>query len=515
MSYTTKALFSLFQKIDYRDKDTAGKKKLYGILIAYVFSNTILAYNYFVTFDERSFVILTLTSNLFLIVIIVLSDFDNLLLANKSFEILTTLPIIAQQLFFSKFLSAVIFLMLFISASALPQIIFFYFIEHDFLKTAAYIFTNIVFSYFIIGVLIFIYGIVLNYFTSKASIVLAFVQVIFFIFVLYSSTLSSRLVATSKFFPKENILEYELMNFLPQTLFANAVYNSNYFIFCLSITSVILYLVYLFLSSKYFALINKLNSIGKKEKSGAGQRFTFIKEYLLHRFVLFSNYEVSSFNLALYQLRNSRFLKIKYIPLVLIPILLVTIGILSDIPQLLILNQTGKQTFFTTAIFIISPSITLTLIMSSRLLISNTKILDENTSNTEWIYDSLPIGNKKIFIKGSVKFIYLYFILPAMVTILILLSLNENFVIVSLNILFIISALYLISSISLLFDKIYPFTLESNKLKSASKFIEILSALILGMILFLIQIFVFQNIIFVVIAILFFITLTLLINRNK
>ena len=79
---------------------------------------------------------------------------------------------------------------------------------------------------------------------------------------------------------------------------------------------------------------------------------------------------------------------------------------------------------------------------------------------------------------------------------------------------FISSGIYLINSIILLFDKTYPFTLESTKFNSASKFFEVFFSMFLGLALFLIQIFVFQNIIFVIIAVMIFISISLLLNRN-
>ena len=73
-----KTLFSLFSKLDYRDKNNSGKKKMAGIMIAYLFSNSILSYNFHFIFDEKSYVILTFTSCLFMSAFIVLNDFENL-----------------------------------------------------------------------------------------------------------------------------------------------------------------------------------------------------------------------------------------------------------------------------------------------------------------------------------------------------------------------------------------------------------------------------------------------------
>ncbi len=197
------------------------------------------------------------------------------------------------------------------------------------------------------------------------------------------------------------------------------------------------------------------------------------------------------------------------------PLLFVIIGMISDSSKLLFYYiHSGADSFFRTAIVILSPTITFTLIMCSRLLISNTKILDESSVNTEWIYDSLPIKEKRFIIKGVNKFIYTAFIFPLIISIAILLSFKADFNVVLYNILYISSGIYFINSVSMLFDKTYPFTFESTKFSSASKFIEVFIAMILGMILFLIQIFVFQNIIFVIISVLIFTIISLLLNRN-
>ncbi|MDQ3019592.1 MAG: hypothetical protein M3R36_03335 [Bacteroidota bacterium] len=511
----TKNLFNLFQKLDYRDKENSGKKKLIGILIAYLISNTAISYNFFMTFDERSFVILTLTSNLFLIALIVLNDFDNLFLASKSYEVLNVLPVKNSQFFLAKFFSAILFLLFFIFAAAVPQVIFFYFIDYDLLKTLAYILTNILFCFFAIGILLGFYIVVLIYFKDRAAMILNFFQILFFMFIFYSSTLSSRTSQNMGFFVRENILNYELMKYLPQTFFSYSVYNGFFFVLCILSSASVFILLYFLMSKKYYLLLDRVNSI-KKKKSFSKPKFRliFLKNFIQKHF-LSGNYEIAGFNLVKDHLKNSKFLRIKYIPVAFLPLLFVIVGVISDSPGLLFFNtDVGTESFFKTAILVMSPSITFTLLMASRLLISNTKILDDNSSDTLWIYDSLPVKNRSIVINGANKFIYLIFIVPVTISILALLSLRADFLEVLFNILFVASGIYFINSIALKFDRTYPFTLQSSKFNSAMKFFEVFFAMFLGIILFLIQIFMFQNIIFVLITISFFIIISLLLNRN-
>lgn len=516
MSKDTKILFSLFQKLDYRDKENSTKKKLTGILISYLFANTVLSYNYFTAFDERSYVILALTSNLFLLALIVLTDFENLFLASRNIEVMKTLPVESSSVFKAKFLSAVIFLLFFILSSAIPQVIFFYFIDHNLFRILEFLAVDIMFGYFSVGILVLIYIFALKFFKEKATLILNFLQIFFFVFIFYSSTLASRVKSLpNEFHVKENLLNLSIVKYLPQTFFSNAVYDAVYFIACAGMAGGIFFLLFRLISGNYYDLADTVRALNTKRRLSKPKfDLTFLKTFI-DRYILSNNFERASFELVMNQFRNSKFLRVKYIPIIFMPLLFVIIGMISGSQNLLFFNiNSSADSFFRTAIIVLSPTITFTLIMCTRLLISNTKILDESSVNTEWIYDSLPIKEKRYIIKGSNKYIYTAFIFPLIISITILLSFKADFTAVILNILFITSGIYFINSVSLLFDRTYPFTLESTKFSSASKFIEIFIAMILGIILFLIQIFVFQNIIFVIITILLFTTVSILLNRN-
>ncbi len=516
MNRVTLNLFSLFQKLDYRDRESSAKKKIFGILVAYLFANTILSYNYFISFDEHSFIILAFTSNLFLLALIILTDFDNLFLASRSMEVLITLPVSSSAVFKAKFLSAIIFLLFFMLSSSLPQIIFFYFFSGDLLRTVFFLVSNLLFCYFSSGILILIYVFALKYFKAKASLVLNLLQILFFVFIFYSSTLASKAVSVPKeLFIRASILEYGPVKFLPQTLFSSAVYNLPDFLICLMLSASVFGLVYFLISKNYYTLSGKIKVL-KSNRSllKPGFNFPFIKS-CIDNYILSDNYERASFYLVKEQLQNSKFLRVKYFPIAVMPLLFVIIGIISDLPHLLFFNKTtGIGAFFKTFIPVISPSVTFTLIMCSRLLVSNTKILDDSSLNTEWIYNSVPIKEKASILKGAAKFIYAAFILPVIIAMTVLLCFKADPGTVIINILFISAGIYLINSISMMFDKVYPFTLESTKFSSASKFIEVIFSMFLGLILFLIQIFVFQNIIFVMISIMIFIIVSILLNRN-
>lgn len=507
-------LFDLFRKIDYRDKENSGKKKLTGIIIGYIVSNTVLSFNFYSFFNEKSYIILTLTSNIFLIGIIVLNEFDTLFLAVKSYDFLITLPLRSRDIFISKFLSALIYLSSFIFACMLPQSIFFYFYEHDVFKTFLYAYVTFMFSFSIIVLLILIYLFILNVFKNKAHILLNLLQLLFFIFIFYSTTLSSRV--KSRELPsvvKFDILSFEFVKYLPQNFYLEAVYNISYAIVCLVIMVLMISVLFIYMSGNYQKLLETVLSSGKVRKTRKKINFSFLGNFV-KKYLLKDNYETASYELVKDQLKNSRFLRLKFIPFALMPLMMVIVGLISGIKELLFFNPSSSNPFLKTDLLMMSPSITMMIIMSSKLLVSSTKILDDNSSGTLWIYQNLPIPEKRLITKGANKFVFINLIIPVLLFILVSLSIAENFRIVLMNILFVSASVYFMLTVGSLFDKTYPFTLESTKFNSASKLLEILFSMLLGVVIFLIQIFVFQNIIFVILFVAIFFTVSILLNRK-
>jgi len=134
-------------------------------------------------------------------------------------------------------------------------------------------------------------------------------------------------------------------------------------------------------------------------------------------------------------------------------------------------------------------------------MITNTKIADENSENSEWIYDILPIGNKKLFLKGAQKFIYINLLIPMLLCSIAILSFKISFLPLVLNMLYMASSMFFINALFLLFDKRYPFSQKSSKYNSANRLLEVLITSLIGVVLFVAQIFIFQNIVFIIVAI--------------
>jgi hypothetical protein len=342
---------------------------LTGILLGYLIANTALSYSFYISFNEKSFVILSMTSNLFLLAMIVLTDFENLFLASRSIDLLKTLPLQSGYVFSAKFFSAILFLFLFILASSIPQVCFFYFFSEDILKSLAFLFSVILFCYFSVGILLLIYVFALKYFSNKASMVLNVLQIAFFFFIFYSMTLTSRMSGANKDqVVRQDITDLNAVKYLPQAFFAEGVFSLIYFVLSVSLSVFIFSMLYVIVSKNYYSILEQATGLSREKKlTGTGYVLSLLNN-LIDKYILRNNYERASFNLVRFQLRNSKFLRAKYIPLALMPLVFVVIGIFTESPHLLFFNkETGTGPFFKTAVLVMSPSITFTSVSYTHL----------------------------------------------------------------------------------------------------------------------------------------------------
>jgi len=504
-----KELFRLFVSLDFRDKNKAGKKKIIGLLTTYLLTNGILSFNNYNSFDEFSFAVLSFSINIFFIAFVVLNDFDSLFLAKNYLEGLINLPIQQKDFFTAKFASASLMIFSFFLVSSVSQFIFFYVFTHDVSKVILFFICSLLFNFTFMGFLLFLYVIILNKFTGKSNAFVYVLQVIFFAFVMYSSTASSKAFKLGK----KDILEIELAGYLPQVFFAKAIYNPLLIPVILLITFAVYFGLYKFMSVKFFELHNKISKLERKKKNKGKINFDFWNNFV-HKYILRNNIQTASYDLLGSHLSNSKFLRTKYFPLLLFPVIFCVIGIFAGADFLTISSMKNMGSFVNNSLAVLSPSITFMTILSVRMLYSNTRIADEHSQNSDMIFKILPIDNPHHLNLGIAKFIYSNFYFPLLIVMAILLSFKLDPITILANLAFITSAVYLLNTIFLTVDKRLPFTLESSKFNSASKFGEVMFNMLLGAIIFIIQIFVFQNVIFVIGAVVIFTGISFLINRN-
>jgi len=502
-----KKLFSLFFKLDFRDKDKSGMKKVFGILLAYLLTNFFISFNNYNGFDELSFAVLSFSVNIFFIAFVVLNDFDNLFLSKKNYDTLVILPVKQNNFFTAKFASASLMIFAFFTASSVSQLVFFYLITGSAAKAALFYFTALLFNFTFMGLLLLLYMFILSKFSAKSNLFVYALQIFFFFFIMYSSTASAKAYKLGKM----NLLEVEFVRFMPQVLFAKAMYELSLLPVCILITVSVYFLLYKFMSAKFYELHEKISKVERKKNRKF--KFTFWGDFI-HRHILRNNLQRASYSLMANQLKNSRFLRIKYIPMLLFPLIFCLLGIFFSKEFLVINSEQRIGSIIPSALLVFSPSITFMIIISFRMLFSNTRISDENSGSSEAIFSMLPIKDNAQLNLGISKFIYANFYLPVAAVMIVLLLIKLDISTILLNLLYISSALYLMNTIFMHTDKRLPFSLDSAKFNSASKFGEVMFNMLIGLIIFIIQIFIFQNVIFVVGASLLFLGIAFLVNRN-
>jgi hypothetical protein len=504
------SLLKILFKLDYRDREKSSKKKLIGLLSSYVFANSMLSISYFVAFDKYSFAFLTFTMNLFLISFLILNEFQELVFAKGYIDVLKSLPLKENEIFLGKFISVFLYASLVLVAAIIPQTVFFYFIEKNLLVTVSYFFSNYVFVLTAICLILFLFCLVLQKLESKAYSVIYFVQFFFFLYIMYSSNLSARIRGGEKM----SIFEFPATNYFPQKYFAFAVDNAVLFSVCLLFSLFVIILFILYAGKNYFALVEISGRIEKKKKSrklfasfgNAGKFFD--------RIFLKNPTQKASYNLMKNMFINSRIIKSRFVYLIIIPVLMSVIALMGKADKGLTINLPFKLPFAFNEIPIINPSVLFGILLCFRMMVALTKIGEDENSAVDWLYAALPVTKTKNLLVGVEKFLYAWFIIPSGLIAYSLLLLKLNPLTVAVNFVFLFSALMMINSVFLLFDKKLPFSLSSTNYNSSRRLVEVLYNIILSVILFLVQFFVFQNVIFVSVTIALFFILSFLIYRN-
>lgn len=503
-------LLSLLLKLDYRDKDKGSSRKFIGILLAYAFANSALSFNYFMSFDKQSFVFFAMSTNVFLITFLIINDFDNLFLAKSYFQSITHLPLLPGDFFKAKLLSACLFISIMLSAVSLPQFIFFFNYENNIAETLLFVFTNLIFILTVASVLVIVYFFILEKFFNKASMFLYAVQICFFSFILYTNTVTRNALNTGT----KVVFDNSMLQYLPSYLYSRMVFDPLLPLAGAAVLIIIIYALLKLFSGKFIKvneIVTRYSIPKTKRKFGI-----FISRYgaFIRETFLKNNVELASYDLISNQLTNSRFLKTRYFSLLFLPIAFSAIGVITNNPGLLIINEGTKSGFLSDNLKMLSPTLIFMFIIAIRMLISNTKISDENSSGISWLYDVLPVKDKHLYVSGVNKFIYFNMAVPVIVLMAgILLIRLDGFTVLS-NLAYIFSAVLFVNTVIDLFDKSLPFTYESNKFNSGSKFGEVFLNMIYGAAIFMLQIFIFKNVIFVLSACAGFLLIVFFLNKS-
>ena len=498
----TRALYSFFLKLDFRDKRSAGFKKLIGVLIAYFFANFVLSYSNFRNFDEVSFVILSMSTNAFFLSFILLNDFIGLFLAKDDNEIVYSLPVSRESIFYSKFFAAYSFISFYAAAIIIPQIIFYYRYNESIASAALFVFCVFLFNIFIISALAILYTMILRWFVKASHPFIYLVNIGFLVFMFYSSTIRVKALGEGK----HSLLDSGFAEYLPQFLFAKGTSDPLMLFALLGITIAVAALSFYLLRANLSRISSNVSAQSKKIRKKKSPAESDLSAKIIDKPVtalfLRNNLQKAAYFLMKGQLANSRVLKMRYYIFLLMPIVFTGIAVFSGIGGGVVFeSQKLSALTGSDGILILNPTILFIYILCARLIVSNTRIADTNSNDTVWIYDSLPLKGASQVRMGVLKFILVYFLIPLVIIMGAFLTFKVDILTIALNLLYVTSGVFLISSVLYSFDRSYPFTLDSVKMDSTGKFVEILLTVLFGVLIFISQLFIFKNIIFIIAAI--------------
>lgn len=495
-------LTKMFLNLDFRNSGDSGFKKLIGLIITYLFVNTMISFSSFSQYNQDVFVFMALTVNLFLIGFIVISDYSNLFFTNKYTDVLKSLPVSEENIFVSKVTSAMAYLSVYPFLMVVPPSVFIYFYNHSIADSLMFALISFVFSYFIIALVFFLNSLVVMKSKGKSKILIFVFQMVFISFIFIMNKYSGRHSGSTDF------LALSLVKFFPQYYLLLVFNNVLYLLPYLLITALLFFFNYMFFRKNYYNLSEIINSSTKHEKR---RKLFSLNLVPVENIILRNNVERSSYYLTKNLFHANSTLKLRLMPVLLLPVIATAIAMFSDVSEMLIISGLDKLSPY--EIYVLSPSITLTIIMAARLVYSGTKISFDEDENVQSLFSVLPVENRFKFLKGVNKFVSLYLVLPVSVLCLGLVLFRFPHYDVFLNFIYLYAFISLYNTLSMKFDRVYPFTVPATKFNNSTKYLNLLGAILLGIVLVASQIIVFKNILFFITAIFVILAVKVLLNK--
>lgn len=498
LNKNNKYLFFILLKLDFRDKKNSGFKKIFGIILSTMIATTILSYSNFSNFDKDSFIFISVTIIFLFAILFVLSDFTNLYYSSNYNELLSILPIKNKDFYLIKFLTASVYFSIILLGMIIPPTIFIYFYKFSIIDSLYFFIFSMLFVYSVIFGLVTVYSMFILITKAKLKIILYIFQMFFIFFVFYINKITMNAYSKNIF---DNLT---VLNYLPQYFIILSIKNPINSILIFTVFIITFFIAISLFIKYYKPVYNILYKDTETNFKRDKKKITFFDLSNLIR----NNTESASFYLIKKLFANSNILKLRITPIILIPIASFLILFITSSSELLMKSIADMPD----SIKIIHPSLSIPLIMSIRLFIGSTKSSIEEKS--AFNYSLLPINNLHLLKKGIIKFGYYYFYFPILLLFAIILSFTVRLDIIILNYLYLVPSIILINSVLNIKDKILPFSMDNNFYNIGRKYFDILIATLLGIISFVIQMFIFQNIVFVLITIFLFIILNFIINSR-
>lgn len=449
-------------------------------------------------FDVNTFIFAALTINLFLLGFVVVSDYSDLFFSPKHSLALAGLPVKEENIFVSKVSSAFIYLSVYPFVVSFPPSVYVYFYNHNLVDAFTFLLISFLFSYFVIGLVFIVNSSIIVISKSKSKILIFLMQILFVAFIFIVNNYSSN--------NSENLFNIIYIKYLPQYYLLLGFYNAYYLIAFVIITLVLFVFIYFYLKQNYLRISAFINTAGT---SFGRKSFLQANLGLFDNFNLKNKTENASFALVKNHFKNTSVLKFRLIPLLFLPVVATIINVFSGMNEILLLSIMPDS-----SLLILNPAVSMTLIISSKILFTSLKTGFDEDENIVSLYSSLPIRSRFNFQIGVVKFINYYFTIPLVILCGTVILFKVQNIDVIYNLIFVLLFIMLVNIVTARLDSVLPFSASVSKFGSSSRYIQILVAMLIGIVFVVSQIIVFMNFIFFIIAIFVILLLIVLLNKT-
>lgn len=510
-------------KLETRSKTGSGKKMLY-LNISYFIPGVFLPWlllkqNADPTGFQFSFLVFLFYS--LIIAFTVITELDNLIISKTEAEILSAMPIDNRLLISAKMYMITRYLLLLSLPLLVPGSIYYYAIMRSFPRAFLFFISAFMLCFFIVNLLLLLYSAALRIFKTKSvgSYTMIFQLGMILLLIMAYQFVSFGITGR----PGSSVNGYiatlqskGLINYFPQAWFAFLTTRNQYLLevglivkLALPVVITILsyYSVKIYLDENYMHIRDKfVNSRVLEEGIKSKNRFfifAMISDYIQNIY-LRNNTERSSFGLI-----RSLFFKDKTVRLAILPMIIIPIGL-----AVFALTTNQLPAPFDKNYFEIKPVFHIS-IMLCVLVVLNTAIIGVKVTNypgVAWIYDSYPVSSLRNFKNGFRKFFVVYMLIPTCIGLGIIFIFKIPLHQAALHTVFIFAAANLYNSIYNLLSRALPFTRENTLINSIQRMTSIIYPFLYGIIIVMLQLFVYKSMVTTMIAVLGFITITFWLN---
>ncbi len=510
-------------KLETRSKTGSGKKMLY-LNISYFIPGVFLPWlllkqNADPTGFQFSFLLFLFYT--LILSFTVITELDNLIISKTEAEILQAMPIDSRVLINAKMYMITRYLLLLSLPLLVPGSVYYYFLMRSFPRALLFFVSAFMICFFVINLLILLYTAALRIFRAKSigSYTMFFQMAMIIVLIMAYQFVSFGI--TGK--PGSNVNGYisalqakGIINYFPQAWFAFLAARNQYLpefglfaklILPPLITILSYYSLKMYLDANYEFIRDKyVNSKILNENVRTKSRFfifSMISDFIQNVY-LRNNAERSSFGLI-----RSLFYKDKTVRLAILPMIIIPIGLAVFA---LVTNQLPAP--FDRSYFEIKPVFHISLMLCV-LVVLNTAIIGTKVTNfpgVAWIYDSYPITSHRNFRNGFRKFFVIYLLIPIYTGLGIIFIIKIPMHQALLHTVFIFAAANLYNSLYNLISRALPFTKENTLINSFQRMTSIIYPFLFGIVIVMVQLFVYKSMITTLIALLAVISVTFWIN---